>query len=438
MVDTLNPKLGKEITMYMDGFKRFLFITACCFIALSGCKENSTNDQEMLAQTKASYGIASDSLENLNPYFYLADTTLSALHLLNAQEGTKEGKCNFGTFTATLHNNILQMEFHDCSVFLPHLNGVLVLELTDIEKEGYLLALNGRLSSRNISWSSSLDEEPELRDDFDVELVQTITGSHRTLTTLNFSESTIASNHLSDDEVVKFASMSLQRQLDYESGIYSIAYDGQITKYNGEDVSVFITTPEPIELIYSNHFLNGTLIIDDGKSRIKASISKFDPRPYSFDIETEFDNGQTYQPGNRFAASFAMESDIFSFTSRTGFLSKQGPILTDKADIKDRFFYSGLSPNHGLVQSPAEEDTQLGSMSRAILPIFNNLGEFTVSIFDRETNLELDSALYSVTLDGIWVNISFDSSLSSASSYSINITDDNGRKIFSDYQTSLN
>lgn len=414
----------------MDNFQRVALVTTFGLIGLAGCGDNSLNEEQMQERTFETYRTINSTLIDLNPYFLLADTSISALYLLNAQEGTKEGACSLGgEFTATLNGNSLHMEFNNCSTeSLSRINGVLILELAELEQQEYLLALNSRIYSENISWAESRYEISSLRYDFDAELIQTITGTHSTLTTLNFSENTqvVSSNAKG---IAELSNMSYQRELDYETGIFSIAYEGKITRFDDKEVSVFITTPEPIEAIRGRS-VNGAFLIDDGKIHINASLSKSFTSYYSFDIETDFNEGGVYRSASPWPVAFADEPEILTFTSRKGDLGKYSSSFWDEdLSVKDRLFYRHLSPNDAHLQPSEEGAAQLGFISLAILPIFDNLGQFTVLIFEEETGIELNTELYTVSLDSIWVTISFDSSLSFDTYYSIKLTDDNGREI---------
>lgn len=413
--------------MYMDNFIRFTLITVFCFMGLAGCDSGGLNDEQAEARTIETYSIVNSSLLDLNVYFLLADSSISALHLLNAQEGTIDANCMYGgDFTVTLDDNTLNMEFHDCSTEeLSKVNGMLILELAELEQQGYLLAFNSKMYSKNMSWSDCCDYNPTLRDDFDAELIQTITGNHSTLTTLNFSEKTQVFNDIRNN-LSETSNMSYQRQLDYETGIYTIAYDGHITRFNDQEVSVFITTPEPIQSVHREGFLSGGFVIDDGKSHINASFSKSSNSRYFFDVAAEYNQGGSYQ--TIFAAPFAHKPEIFHFTSRSGNLSKYVYFYGDELNANDKAYYEHLSLNGGNLQTSAQVNSQV-SVSLAVLPIFNNLGQFTVLVTDRGTKTEINPELYTVALEELWVKISFDSSLSTDSIYTVKLTDDSGREV---------
>lgn len=450
--------------MNKTNFFRSTLLTTFCLVGMFGCNgsddDSGLSEEEMQDLSRSTFEIVDTSLTALNAHFTLADLTINALHLLDAKPGTIENACAYeGNYTASYDGDTLTMEFSECS-FTPavveylngNLNGSLSLSFYNyiddeayfIKKEGDFLAFKGRLYGRDLSWGvgksySYTRPAPGIKADFDAVLTQTITAPNQTLTDLKFDQYTriVTESQYwpqigfsTPTNYAKFSDMRIQRALDYETGINSISYDGEILELNDEDLKLKITTAKPIERIRRKILEGGSLVIsDDDQIQLTTTTTVPDYYREEVNMTAEFKEGDIYELPYSLTSNFMDYNLSLLFPARNPQLLKYNLFSFNEFENETRFAYLNLSPNQVYLSTL---ETQLGSISIAIIPVFDNLGEFTVSVIDRETETEINSDLYSISLDNIWVNITFDSSLASDIMHRVIITDDMGQTILLD------
>ncbi|MGY5452860.1 hypothetical protein ACVFI8_18230 [Agarivorans sp. MS3-6] len=418
-------------------------------LSLSACN-NSTDKlstEQVSESVWASHVLTGTSLNEANSHFFIIDTVIAALQKkvedpdltsINCWPGDKS--TDNPSMQLSLTNDIFSVSFNGCLFhtnrdFLFSVTGDVSLKLDKISSNGFLLDFTGQLNANNLGFSYSSRKLINNHTSYSAEISQYSSNEYNSTTDITFTSPLVLNTESSElPDTVTFDELSIQRQLDYRIGQYTASYNGQLTTADYKGINhVTISTVTPITRI-RNRVIAGEYELTDNLDSVinmqleettDYAVENYQP---SYTISADVENyGPYVREASVIYPVFPENHDRkLSFTAQNRDLSKfeaeyYSGYFTSAVGLDSPFCIQSLSKP--LIISDPEQVAKI-----AVMPLLTDVQQINVYVTDSD-DLPLSPSLYRVSLEGLWLRISFQEGVLTKPFYRATITDTFGHEL---------
>ncbi|WP_411991007.1 hypothetical protein [Agarivorans sp. DSG3-1] len=428
-------------------------LLSIAILSLSACNSSTEklSEQQVNSSVHDSYIHTGRSLNEANSQFYLIDTVIAALHKKIEDPSLTHIECLSSQHTTvdkpkielSLVNDMFSASFQQCTLgegldSFYRITGDIDLKLDDASLNGFILNFSGQLDVKNLAYSHSDSKVAKSFTDYSAEISQYSNDSYNSSTEVNFTTPLALYVELYDllPATVTFEELAIVRQLDYRLGQHTVSYNGLLKSngYNGIN-QASINTITPVTTIRNRVTAGEVEFVDNLNSVINIKLdesTEYAVEDYqaNYKISAEVENYGAYTH-NFSRANYVFPNNRehrLSFTARNNRLSKrqsQDNYYEAPVGLEATFCIQSLS-TQVLVSSPQK------TARIAIMPTLVSPQQVSLEIVGADKSI-VDSRLYSVSLDEIWLNVEFQEGALTNQAYYATINDVFGHETCSSF-----